>query len=135
MPYGALKRRTFDSYRSMNARCYNPRHPHFKNYGGRGITVCKRWRASFYNFMADMGRRPDGKCLDRRNNDKGYFKKNCRWVTNKKSTENRRNTVWIRFRGKRMRVNQFAELVGITPLKVYRRSYAGWSISRIAKTK
>lgn len=135
MPYGVLKRRTWQSYRSMNARCYDRSHPHFNHYGGRGITVCKRWRISFHNFIADMGRRPANKVLDRRNNSKGYSRNNCRWVTKKTSTQNRRNTVWIRFDGKRMRVNQFAKLVGITPLKVYRRTYAGWSVDRIAKTK
>jgi len=63
----------------MIQRCTNNNNPAFKNYGGRGITVCDRWR-EFQNFIDDMGPRPSGGTLDRINNDKGYSPDNCRWV-------------------------------------------------------
>src|SRR4029453_6918344 len=59
-------------WRSMKARCLNPKHPHYADYGGRGITVCPEWINNFENFLADMGRRRAGTTLDRIDNDGPY---------------------------------------------------------------
>lgn len=74
----------------MVKRCTNPNNWAWKYYGGRGIDVCKRWRESFANFLADMGERPRGLTLDRRDNDGDYTPKNCRWVTRAEQSRNRR---------------------------------------------
>lgn len=78
----------------MKTRCYNKKTRSYKHYGGRGITVCKRWLHSFKAFYQDMGPKPFKKAqIDRINNDGNYEPSNCRWVT---ITENRRNRPYKR---------------------------------------
>jgi DNA-binding CsgD family transcriptional regulator len=79
-----------DIYYDMIGRCHRPTHKRYADYGGRGITVCDRWRNDFWAFVADMGERPDGLTLDRRNNDAGYSAENCRWATYSEQVNNRR---------------------------------------------
>jgi hypothetical protein len=73
-------RRVYRIWASMKTRCFNPRHPSYLDYGGRGITVSEPWLI-FENFYADMGDPPDDWSLDRINNDGGYEPSNCRWAT------------------------------------------------------
>ncbi len=82
--------RTYRTWLQMRYRCRT--HP---NYAGRGITVCRRWD-KFENFLADMGERPADMTLDRRSNDKGYCKSNCRWATRKEQQNNLRNNTYYR---------------------------------------
>lgn len=80
---------TYKSWASMLQRCNNPRHQSFNNYGSRGITITERWNR-FENFLEDMGERPAGTSLERRNNDFGYFKENCKWDTRAAQNRNHR---------------------------------------------
>ena len=82
--------RTHTSWRKMIERCTNENDAQFADYGGRGITVCDRWRESFSNFVYDMKPRPYGKTLDRIDNDGGYALRNCQWATKKEQAANRR---------------------------------------------
>ena len=81
------------SYRSWDAmiqRCYDKSVPHYERYGGRGISVCDRWKNSFLDFLKDMGDRPEGKTLDRIDNNGNYEPLNCKWSTIKEQSSNKR---------------------------------------------
>lgn len=81
---------TYNSWRAIKERCYNPHHVAFKNYGGRGIVVCDRWRESFAAFLSDMGERPAYRTLDRIDVNGNYTPQNCKWATIQEQNANRR---------------------------------------------
>jgi hypothetical protein len=85
---GKKRSRTYSSFMNMITRCHNQRDPSYKNYGAKGITLCKRWRHSFLNFLKDMGERPLGKTIHRINGKRGYSKRNCRWATPAEQQQN-----------------------------------------------
>lgn len=86
-----LRSRTFQTWFNMISRCYYTSNRNYQAYGGRGITVCKRWRDSFLNFLEDVGHRPKNKTLDRKNVNGNYSKRNCRWATAKEQARNKRS--------------------------------------------
>lgn len=83
----------FRSWRAMIRRCEDPSVNGYKRYGGAGIKVCDRWRASFADFLADMGKKPSPKhTIDRKNGADGYHPGNCKWSTPKEQAANRKTT-------------------------------------------
>jgi hypothetical protein len=74
---------------NIRQRCLNPSNPRYKDYGGRGISLCKRWE-EFDLFLKDIGPRPPGFSIDRIDNSLGYMPDNCRWATSKEQSKNRR---------------------------------------------
>lgn len=107
-------------------RCMNPNGKDFKNYLGRGITVCDRWR-SFEHFFADMGPRPSSKhSIDRIDNEKGYYPENCRWALPKDQANNCRANVHVTHGGITRTISEWADAIGIKRPTLYWRYRQGW---------
>lgn len=122
------------TWRSLRARCNNPRDPAYANYGGRGIKVCERWD-DFMSFLADMGMRPPGDFeLDRIDNDGPYSPDNCRWVPKKVNLRNKRTSHLVTWQGETLTVAGWAERLGIHERTLHNRLGRGWPLER-AMTK
>lgn len=89
--HGKSDTATYRVYRGMISRCKNPNVKAYPSYGGRGITVCEEW-SDYNTFLADMGERPEGKSLDRKDCNLGYCKENCRWASLTEQAQNRRKS-------------------------------------------
>jgi hypothetical protein len=118
----------------MKERCENPNHSGYKRYGGRGITVCARWK-EFETFVRDNeeAARP-GLTLDRIDNDGHYSPENCRWASKKDQARNRCNNQWIEHNGERLLARTWAERLGLATSTVEARIRNGWSIDRAVTT-
>lgn len=127
--HGGSRTRTYSSWSAMISRCTDPAATHFERYGGRGIKICERWR-TFENFLADLGERPEGKSLDRIDNDGNYEPGNCRWATNREQSLNRSDSRYIEFNGLRKRRSEWAEEYGIHPETLRCRLRKGWSVEK-----
>ena len=125
---GSEHHNTFYVYRSMRSRCENDKHKSYERYGGRGITVCERWK-TFENFLSDMGDVPDGMTLGRIDNSKGYSIDNCRWETHKQQARNRRSNRILDFKGLSLTLQEWAERTGICRDVIWHRIASGWSIA------
>lgn len=112
----------YTSWCSLIGRCENELNESYSDYGGRGITVCDRWRSSFESFYEDMGPRPTPKhSIDRINNDIGYCKENCRWATKLIQNRNRRDTVIVEWKGESKSLREWSEITGIKFHTLYNR--------------
>lgn len=124
--HGLTRSSTYSSWVSMKQRCLTPTHPAYPKYGGRGVSVCKRWAASFNDFLADMGPRPPGTSLDRfPNGDGNYEPGNCRWATRSNNSRNRRSCIWVMFEGKRRLLIELCEQFGVRSDTIRRRLKCG----------
>lgn len=120
------------AWQSMKTRCNNKKSTAYKDYGGRGITVCERWML-FDNFIADMGKKPDPSLtLDRKENSGNYEPGNCKWATRSEQAYNRRG-VRHRFmiEGKEMTLDEVAVRLGVKRKAVEHRINRGWTVERI----
>lgn len=119
----------------MKDRCNNPNDKGYPHWGGRGITVCKRWM-KFENFLKDMGSAPSPKhSIDRIDNDKGYSKKNCRWATYKQQGNNKRNNVPpLTYNGQTKTQVDWAEMLKIDRRTLWMRLRSGWSVEKTLST-
>jgi hypothetical protein len=108
----------YEAYMHMKCRCYCKKLERYKNYGGRGITVCKRWLGEngFKNFLMDMGRRPSNNhSLERKNVHKNYTPSNCVWATPDIQAANKTTTVRLIVSGVEVHQAKLARQLGVTP--------------------
>ena len=110
--HGMARTLTYKSWLKMKERCNCKTSNRYNIYGERGISICKKWE-SFESFYEDMGERPNGKTLDRIDNDGNYFKENCRWATPKQQSNNRRTNHLITHKGETHNLNEWADIMGI----------------------
>jgi len=106
--HGKSNTTEFRIWAGMIARCYTPSATGYKNYGGRGITVCQHWRDAFAGFYADMGPRPKGMSLDRINPNSAYTPENCKWSTALEQANNKTDNHFVEAYGQRKTISQWA---------------------------
>ena len=117
----------YRSWLNMKARCCNPNHKGYSDYGGRGIAVCDRW-LNLENFLADMGIKPTPKhSIDRINNDGDYSPDNCKWSDSKDQANNRRSNRLITIDDVTLTIAQWAKKMGFGRNVIWDRLEAGWS--------
>jgi len=126
--HGMWKTPEYNAWRDMRSRCYRSTHRHFKNWGGRGITVCERWRESFEAFYEDMGPRPEGHSIDRIDNSGNYEPGNCRWTTSTQQLRNTRRNNLLTVRGRTQCITAWADESGICSETIHHRLRAGWEV-------
>ncbi len=132
LTYGLYKHPYYRIWTSMKARCYYSKHKQYKDYGGRGIKVCKEWLNSFVDFLVDMGRKPSKDYqLDRIDNDKDYCFENCRWVSKIEQMNNRRNTIYLIYKNEKKSLSEWSRTLGISRETIRKRIKLGWSIEKI----
>lgn len=126
---------------SIVTRCTNPRHGSYKDYGARGVTICSGWAANPESFLRDLGPRPSRlHSVERINNSAGYWcghceqclasgrRKNCRWATAVEQANNRRSSIFVRWRGKKLTVPQWSKETGVPAATIYGRLKHGWPV-------
>lgn len=133
--HGMIHRSEYGIWYQMIQRCTNPRTLNFERYGGRGITVCERWRV-FVNFFADMGERPSPQhSIDRIDNNGNYEPGNVRWASTKQQSLNSSRNVWLTHDGETRTVCQWAAHIGINKETLRERLQRGWSVDRALTDK
>ena len=137
--HGLAKSPFWNRWYAMRQRCQDKQNKEYFRYGGRGITVCKRWE-KFTSFQKDMYQSYLEHCknfgnkdtsLDRKDNNGNYNKKNCRWVTLNQQANNKRNNIFLTFKNKTLSVSQWAKLKKIDPRLFFGRLKRGWSVEKI----
>ncbi len=128
-----VRSRTFNVWRAMLQRCKNQNCAAYKDYGGRGIKVCEEW-LDFSNFLHDMGEAPGNLQIDRQDNDLGYFKGNCRWVTPQQNSMNRRSNRKYEFQGSLLTITEVSVLTGILVGTLESRIRYGWTLEAAFST-
>jgi hypothetical protein len=120
----------YRAWDAMKTRCYCPSTIRFERWGGRGITVCDRWKNSFENFLADMGPKPSSRhSLDRYpNKDGNYEPGNCRWATNSQQIRNSSKFRALSLNGETLTMEEWSKRLGATHSVVATRIFRGWTV-------
>lgn len=131
--HGMSNSRIYNVWRTMIYRCELATHISYKNYGARGISVCKRWH-KFENFLEDMGI-PLGKLdIDRIDNNGNYEKNNCKWSSRKENSNNKRNSTKISWNGIDYSIGELSHIFNLNEKCLRKRLRMGWQLDKALKT-
>ncbi len=132
---GSRNTRVYEIWAGAKDRCFRSGSPAYKNYGGRGITMCDAWRDDFAQFQKDMGPRPPGATLDRIDNNGNYCPENCRWTSRLAQMRNQRKTRRYDFAGESRTLQDWSDITGLALSALYYRINEGhWSVERALTT-
>lgn len=132
--HGMTRSPEFSSWQAMRARCQRPSHTYYKDYGGRGITICERWE-SFEAFLADMGPRPSLKHqIERIDNNGNYEPSNCHWIEAFQQGRNKRNNRLLSYRGETLHIAEWSRRTGLSRETIWHRLKIGWSVEKAITT-
>lgn len=121
----------FKTWKRMIELCYSPNNKSYHRYGGKGIIVCDEWKNDFSKFLDDMGEKPSIKhILGRKDTSENYSKNNCFWTTIKEQNNNRKDTIYLEYKGIKKPLRKWAEEIGIKPKTLWERIKKGWSTER-----
>lgn len=134
--HGLSQRPEYSVWKGIRRRCHDPESAAWPDYGGRGISVCARWRNSFATFLRDMGRRPSRRhTIDRIDNNGDYEPGNCRWTTMNQQNQNSRHCNYITYNGVRKTLTKWARHLGFKRAALSNRIVVrGWSVRRAFTT-
>lgn len=133
--HGMVGTRIYRIYRGMIARCYNKNHPHYDNWGGRGIKICEEWLGEhgfekFYEWSMKNGYAKN-LTIDRIDNDGDYCLENCRWTTLTVQANNTRKNIYITYNGKTQSLSDWCRELGLEYNMIYLRYRRGWDVERM----
>lgn len=131
----------YESWRGAKARCFRTTYRRYADWGGRGITMCEEWKNDFTAFLRDMGPCPEGRSIDRIDNDGNYEPGNCRWATRSEQVRNSRPRKkgytkfqpcrrFIEHEGRSLSVRDWAKELGIPYGRLQTRIFRGWPIEK-----
>ena len=132
--HGQRRTREYGIWCAMKSRCLTSTDKHYRWYGARGITICRPWQDSFEQFMADMGPRPPGMTLDRRDNEGHYTPENCHWATRTYQMRNTRRNRFVEFWGLRLTIAEWAQRMNLPYSALLYRLDHGWSTEKALTT-
>jgi hypothetical protein len=122
-------------WKGMKQRCFNPNKKSYKDYGGRGIKMCQRWRENFWAFVEDMGMPQSADLeIDRIDNNGDYSPENCRWADKETQLSNKRSNRWLKLNEKKLTLSQWAKLTGLNKRTITDRIESGWSVKKALTT-
>lgn len=133
---GLSRSSEYQCWKGIKARCHNPKHRNFHNYGGKGIVVCDHWRYSFLNFYADMGQKPTPEhTIDRIESTGNYEPGNYRWATWEEQVSHKSNNVHVTYRGEKRHLSEWVRRTGISYFTLHRRIFKlCWSVEKAFNT-
>ena len=134
LTHGMTKTPTYKSWSEAKQRCHNSENDKHEWYGARGIKMCQRWRDDFAAFLEDMGERPAGMTLDRKNVNGDYEPSNCQWATTMEQAANKRNNRMLNIQGESIHLAEAARRYGVKLGTIWRRLESGWTDEQAALT-